>query len=404
MSRAVSTGGIVEQNSNPGLRPFLLMEGGPLFNIEKRVGLIKERVPRTKRRAVLAALLTWVPLLILSAIDGRAFGHSVPVSFVRDFSTYSRFLLAVPLLLFAENILGPRIARAAAHFVQSGVVVQKDYGQFDRYVERGLRARDSIIAEVVLVILVYVTTIIGFKETAVHVTTWYATQTETGSSLTMAGWWLLGFCTPLYQFLVYRWLWRLFLWFQFLTRVHNLDLQLFPTHPDQAGGLGFVGDSQRFFGILLFAISIGSTGVLANDIVYDKIPLQNFAPAIGAYVVAALLVMLGPLIVFAGILLKTKRIGLHQYGTLATAYAGSFHRKWIEHQNPNNEPLLGTEDIRSLADLGNSFGLVEKMRPLPIDLRVLLHLVIATLLPMVPLLLTVMPLKDVLKLLMKVLM
>ncbi len=404
MSRAVSTGEIVEQNSEPTSRPFLLMDGGPLFTIQKRVGLIKLHAPLTKRRALLAALLTWVPLLILSAIDGRAFGHSVPVSFVRDFSTYSRFLLAIPLLIFAENIIGPRIAQAAAHFVKSGIVVQKDYGQFDRYVESGLRARDSIIAEVVLLVLVYVTTIIGFKETAVHVTTWYATRTDGGSSLTLAGWWLLGFCTPLFQFLVYRWLWRLFLWFQFLTRVRNLDLQLFPTHPDQAGGLGFVGDSQRFFGVLLFAISIGSTGVLANDIVYDKIPLQNFAPAIGTYVVVALLVMLGPLIVFAGMLLKTKRIGLHQYGTLATEYTGSFHRKWIEHQNADNEPLLGTGDIQSLADLGNSFGLVEKMRPLPIDLRLLLHLVIATLLPMVPLLLTVMPLKDVLKLMMKLLM
>ncbi len=394
----------MEHTSNVHFRPLLLMEGGPLFNIEKRLGLVKQHAPLTKRRAVLAALLTWVPLLILSAIEGRAWGHSVPVTFVRDFSTYSRFLLAVPLLVFAENIIGPRIAQAASHFAQSGVVIEKDFGRFDKLVELGLHARDSIIAEVVLVVLVYVTTIVGFKETAVHVTTWYATHTEAGSSLTLAGWWLLGFCTPLYQFLIYRWLWRLFLWFQFLTRVRNLDLQLFPTHPDQAGGLGFVGDSQRFFGILLFAISIGSTGVLANDIVYDKIPLQSFAPAIGTYVVVALLIMVGPLIVFAGILLKTKRIGLHQYGTLATDYTGSFHRKWIEHQNADNEPLLGTGDIQSLADLGNSFGFIEKMRALPIDLRLLLHLVIATLLPITPLLLTVMPLKDILKLLMKVLM
>ena len=394
----------MEHTSNVHSRPFLLMEGGPLFNIEKRLGLIKQHAPLTKRRAVLAALLTWVPLLILSVIEGRAWGHSVPVTFVRDFSTYSRFLLAVPLLVFAENIIGPRIAQAASHFAQSGVVIEKDFGRFDKLVELGLHTRDSIIAEVVLVVLVYVTTIVGFKETAVHVTTWYATHTEAGSSLTLAGWWLLGFCTPLYQFLIYRWLWRLFLWFQFLTRVRNLDLQLFPTHPDQAGGLGFVGDSQRFFGILLFAISIGSTGVLANDIVYDKIPLQSFAPAIGTYVVVALLIMVGPLIVFAGILLKTKRIGLHQYGTLATDYTGSFHRKWIEHQNADHEPLLGTGDIQSLADLGNSFGFIEKMRALPIDLRLLLQLVIATLLPMTPLLLTVMPLKDILKLLLKVLM
>jgi hypothetical protein len=380
------------------------MEGGPLFTIQQRVGLIKHNTPRIKRRALLVAVLTWFPLLVLSAINGRAFGHLVPVSLTRDFAVYTRFLLAVPLLIFAESVLGPRIASAASHFVESGIVVEKDYAKFEKFVEVGLRARDSALAEIVLAALAYVTSSVGFKETAVHVATWYGDRGAGGTILTLAGWWLLIFCTPIYHFLVFRWLWRLFLWFQFLARVHTLDLQLFPTHPDQAGGLAFVGESQRFFGILLFSISIASVGVLANDIVYDKVPLQNFASSIGAYVVLSLIVMLGPLIVFSGMLLKTKREGLQQYGTLATAYTGSFHRKWIKNQNPAEEPLLGTADIQSLADLGNSYNFVEKMRPLPIDIRVLLHLVVATLLPMVPLLLTVMPLKDILKLLMKLLM
>jgi hypothetical protein len=404
MNRAVSTGGIVEQNSNPGFSPFLLMEGGPLFNIEKRVGLIREHAPLTKRRAVLAALLTWVPLLILSAIEGRAWGHSVPVTFLHDFSTYTRFLLAVPLLLLAENILGPRIAQTAAHFVQSGVVVEKDFSRFDKLIELGLRARDSVLVEVVIAVLSYVVTYVGFRSTAVHVMTWYGIRTDAGLSLTLAGWWLIGFCAPLYHFLVFRWLWRLFLWFQFLARARGLDLQLFPPHPDQAGGLGFVGDSQRFFGIILFAVSLATTGVLANDIVYDKIPLKNYAPAIAAFVVLGVGLFVGPLIVFAGLLLKTKRNGLRQYGTLATEYTGAFHKRWIEHKDPEHEPLLGTADIQSLADLGNSYSYVEKMKPLPIDPRVLIQLVVASLLPMVPLLLTVMPLKDILKLLLKVLM
>jgi hypothetical protein len=337
-------------------------------------------------------------------MQGRAFGRSVPVSFVRDFSTYTRFLLAIPLLLLAENILGPRIAEAAAHFVTSGVVLEKDFQKFDKIVERGLRSRDSVLAEIVIAILAYIVSIIAFRETAVHVTTWYANHTDGGESLTWAGFWLVGFCTPLFQFLILRWLWRLFLWFQFLGRVNKLDVQLFPTHPDQAAGLGFVGESQRFFGVLLFAFSLGSTGVIANDIVYDKIPLTNFAAGIAAYVVAALIILLGPLVVFTGALLRTKRIGLQQYGTLATSYTGSFHKKWIEHQNPDQEPLLGSGDIQSLADLGNSYNLVEKMKPLPIDPRTIIQLVVASLLPMTPLLLTVMPLKDILKLMFKILM
>ena len=196
---------------------------------------------------------------------------------MRDFSTYSRFLLAVPLLLLAESILGPRIAGAAAHFIKAGLVLEKDYARFASIVDRGMKARDSILAEVVLAILAYILAVVGNKEMAIHASTWYATRTDAGVSLTWAGIWLVGFCAPLFQFLTYRWLYRLFLWFQFLHRVNKLDLQLFPTHPDEAGGLGFIGETQRFFGIILFALSIGTVGVFANNIIYDKVPLQNFA-------------------------------------------------------------------------------------------------------------------------------
>ncbi len=393
----------MDDNANSVSRPFLLMEGGPLFNLQRRLGLIRENAPFLKRRALFAALITWVPLLILSQLQGFAFGHAVAVPFLRDFSTYTRFLLAVPLLFLAENIVGPRIATAAAHFVTSGIISEKDYRQFDNFVELGLRSRDSVIAEVVIVILAYISSIIAFISMPNHVPTWNRTISDGDASLTWAGYWLLGFCVPLFWFLIIRWFWRLFLWFQFLNRVCKLDMQLFPTHPDEAGGLGFVGEAQRFFGIILFAFSLASAGVLARTIVYDHIPLVSFAPAIAAYVVIAVVIVVGPLVLFAGILLRTKRIGLLQYGTLATAYTGSFHQKWIKHHDPEREPLLGTSDIQSLADLGNSYNYIENMKPLPVDFRTLLHLVIASLLPLTPLLLTVMPLKDILQLLLKLL-
>jgi hypothetical protein len=390
------------ENANLLSRPLLLMEGGPLFHIQKRIGLITLTAPFLKKGALFAALITWVPLLVLSQMQGLAFGHAIPVPFLRDFSVYTRFLLAVPLFLLAENVLGPRIADAAAHFVTSGVVPEKDYQQFDKFVELGLRSRDSVIAEVAIALLAYIFSIIMFLAIPNQVSTWYRTVSEGGASLTWAGYWLLGFCVPFFWFLLLRWFWRFFLWFQFLGRVRTLDMQLFPTHPDEAGGLGFVGEAQRFFGIILFAYSLASAGVLAREIVYDHIPLATYAPAIATYVVFALVTVVGPLAVFAGVLLKTKRSGLRQYGTLATAYTGSFHWKWIKHQDPQHEPLLGTADIQSLADLGNSYGYIEKMKPLPVDLRTLLHLVIASLLPLTPLLLTIMPLKDLVKLLLKV--
>jgi hypothetical protein len=392
----------MNQYANATPRRFLLVEGGPLYRIENRVGLIKARRPVMMRRAVLAAAVIWTPLLILSFAQGTAYGHNIAVPFLRDFSTYSRFLVGLPLLLLAEIVIGPRIAGAAEHFVTSGVVIEKDFDAFDAAVANNLRLRDSVAAEVVIVILAYIATFLAFRTTAVHVSTWYATRTETGMSLTLPGWWMILFCTPLWNFLMLRWLWRLWLWFRFLFMVSKLDLQLFPTHPDESAGLGFVGEAQRFFGILLFAFSFGSAGVLANSILYDKVPLQSYAPSIATYAVCALLVLIVPLAIFTPKLLVTKREGLHKYGTLATAYTGAFQRKWVLGENPQHEALLGTGDIQSLADLGNSYAIIAKMGALPVDLRSILHLLAAALLPMAPLLLAVMPLKDLLKLLFKV--
>lgn len=389
------------QSSGPS-RSFSLTDGGPTYRIEKRVGLIRENKPRIVRRACFAIVVTWVPLVVLSALQGAATGHRVAVPFLRDFAVHARFLLSVPLLLLAETILGPRLAHAASHFVHSGLVISEDFERFDSAVKDGLELRDSTAAELVLVVLACALTSLTLVSTAVHVSTWYALRTGSSVSLTWSGWWFILFCVPVFQFLTLRWLWRLFLWGQFLWRMSRLNLQLMPTHPDEAAGLGFVGEEQRLFGIVLLAYSTAVAGVLANSVIYDKIPLPQFAGPIAAYVIAAVAIVLAPLLPFVPILLKTKQLGLHQYGTLGTAYTLSFHKKWIVSPRSPEEPLLGTSDIQSLADLGNSFGFIGKMNALPIGPRTPIHLVLACLIPMAPLLLTVMPLKEVLKLLFKV--
>ncbi len=104
-------------------QPMLhLTAGGPTYRIEKRLGLIRDESPHILRRALLAVLVTWVPLLALSALQGTATGHRVEVPFLRDFAVHARLLLAVPLLFIAETVLGPHLGHASAHFVHSGLV------------------------------------------------------------------------------------------------------------------------------------------------------------------------------------------------------------------------------------------------------------------------------------------
>lgn len=394
----------MDQGGMPTTRPFLLMEGGPLYRMERRIGLARRQAHSSIKISSLLPLITWLPLLILTLIKGTAFGNTVQLPFLSDFSAYTRFLIAIPLFLVAENVIGPLIAEAAQHFIVSGVIGEKDYPAFVHAVEEGLRWRDSVVAEIIIMLVAYALALSFWVERAVHVSTWYATRTDSGVSPTLAGWWLLLFCMPLLQFLVLRWVWRIFLWFQFLNRMSRLDLNLYPTHPDEAGGLGFVGETQRLFSILLFTYSTAAAGVIANEILYDHAALKHYGPMIVAYVVLALIVILGPLTVFSQRLLKTRRRGLHDYGTLATSYTGSFQKKWVRSAPPDGEPLLGTADIQSLADLGNSYSFVDRMNLLPIGPRTPIQLAIAALLPMAPLLLTVMPAKEVVKLLFKMVM
>ena len=61
------------------------------------------------------------------------------------------------------------------------------------------------------------------------------------------------------------------------------------------------------------------------------------------------------------------------------------------------EPILGTGDIQSLADLGNSYSIIQDMRVVPVTRQAMFQLAVATALPIAPLLLTLMPLEELLK-------
>jgi hypothetical protein len=381
----------------------LITEGGPLFLLETRLGIIKKNTLGQIRRAAFSVLLTWLPLFVLSALQGTASGSTVAVPFLKDFGAYTRFLVTVPVLLAAETIMAPYIAEAASHFVRSGLLLERQFDLFGAAIERGLRARDSVTAEILLALLAYAMTLMLFIPNAVQAASWYADRSADGFRPTLAGWWLLGFCIPLGHFLFVRWLWRFFLWCRFLSDMNKLDLQLYATHPDQAGGLGFIGKVQRFFGILLAGYSATIAGVWANEIFYDHIPLEHFALPAAAYVITAVALVLAPLLIFSKRLFLTKRNGLYEYGALATTYTGSFDRKWVSRTEEKDEMLLGSADIQSLADLGNSYAFIENMNVFPVTPKTPVILALACLLPMSPLLLTVISLKDIFKLLYKAL-
>jgi hypothetical protein len=202
---------------------------------------------------------------------------------------------------------------------------------------------------------------------------------------------------------LYRWLWRLVIWSNLLRRIAKLDLQLFPTHPDHAGGLSFLGMGQSKFAVIILALSSVVAAAIANLVLYGGESLISFKFMAAMFVVLILILFLGPLVVFTPKLIELKRKGLLEYSTLATTYVRSFDRKWLRGDNEQNEPLLGSGDIQSLADLSTSVENIGSMKSFPVGPGVVKGLIVAAVLPFIPLVATVIPLKDLLKQIMGIL-
>ena len=251
--------------------------------------------------------------------------------------------------------------------------------------------------------LTAVSVIVANDEFPFDFSTWRSLVSDSVHARTWAGWWHLVVGVGLFQFLVWRWLWRLFIWYAFLWRVSRLNLRLIPTHPDGAAGLGFVGETQRFFWSIVFAFSATTAGVLANEIVYAGVSLRSYEIPLAGYVLVVLLLFLGPLLMFMPRMIAAKIKSLHDYSALAILHNQMFDGKWVQGDNPKGEPVLGAPDISSLADLGNAYAVLDRMRPVPFDPADAVVLALAALIPMTPLLLTVMPLERILELMSKVL-
>jgi hypothetical protein len=74
----------------------------------------------------------------------------------------------------------------------------------------------------------------------------------------------------------------------------------------------------------------------------------------------------------------------------------------MEGEAPKEEPLLGSADIQSLADMGNSFRFVTEMGVVPFGRRTVLGLALATALPFIPLVLLVVPPSQIVEVMRKV--
>lgn len=385
------------------LGEFSLISGGPLYQLWRHTGQAGDALQWTHRRVLVAVLITWVPLLLLSMIDGRAWGDSVTLTFLKDVETHVRLLVAMPLLILAEVKVHRELPSILRCFLDRGLISPADRPRFDAAVASAVRLRNSVTAELLLIVLVYVVGMLIIRRTqfALAMDTWYASAEDGRLQLTYAGWWGALVAMPVVQFLCVRWFFRFFVWGRFLWQVSRIHMKLEPAHPDCTAGLHFIALTERACRMVMLAMGAVLAGMIANKIFYSGAALLEFKVEVVGMVALLVFMVLGPMLAFTPQLIEAKHRGIGEYGRLGQRYAREFDRKWVRGDNPAGEPLLGSADIQSLADLRNSFVVVKDIHWAPFDMKNVMTLAVITLIPVAPLLLTTFSVEEILDRLLK---
>lgn len=354
--------------------------GGPLQRMGRRLGLV--RGENTFWLGVALGLLAWGVLMLLALLQGAG-GRMLSLDVI---GMHVRFLVAIPLFFLCETWVAPPMAQFVRDLVSSGVVPESGRPALAAVVRRIGRLKDPWLAEIgfLAVVVVFAVaeplgSLVGKSGSAAML------QVETGGHVGPVLAWYLWFCLPLFRFLLLRWVWHLGLWCYFLWRVRRLDLHLIPTHPDRAGGLGYLEIVQEHFSTLAMAISAVLAASFAEGIASGTLAFETLYMLVPMVLLLVAVLFIGPLFLFSPGLWACRVTGWSEYMRMASRYVHGFDRKWIRGENAAGEPLLGTPDMQSLADLNNSVTIVCEMRMVPASRRLALSLAAAVLVPMAPL-------------------
>lgn len=363
-------------------RPFSVL-GGPLHRVGQRLGLVRGDT----NTIILGLALGWGPWLVIAGLS-QIEGAAIRLLSMALVAGHVRLLLVIPLIFICESWVAPRMAACVATIARSGVVPPDVRPTLDGEVARNRRWANWWWPEVVCLLIAVLVDVTGSR---------LQTYGESGAydpardSLAFFVYLHVGLLV--FRFLVFRELWKLALWGWFLWRISRLDLHLIPGHPDRAGGLGSLEGVHERFTPLVAALSVLECAALAESISTGTLAVTAVYPTLALVLILDGVLFLGPLLVFTDKLWAGRTKGVGLYNALAARYVKEFEAKWLEGTS-QSEPLLGTPDLQSLADLANAVSVVKGMRWITAGPRLLTMMTIAVVVPLAPLLLFRYPLAE----------
>ena len=353
-----------------------------------------------RRRAVLLALVAWLPIMVWALATGRLPGADGSETLVMHYGIHARCLIVIPLLILAEAGLHRVGKDIAWQFVASGVVTPALRPGFDATLRTATRLRDASSPWVLAVAVAIAAALADAPRATDKEMAW---SLGPDGAIGFGGVWLAYVVRPMLFALILGWLWRLALVTGWMWRVARLPLALVPTHPDRAGGIAFVEKLPGAFALVTFALSAMMASRWAHEVVHHGASLASFQPPLIAHAVVWSLALLLPILALAPALRSLRKNALPAYSALVGEQGRLVHRRWIERKPVVDDSLLEAQGIGPVADAAALYAAVKRLRTVAIGRRALQAIVVPMAIPFCLLALLKFPLASILSTLFKVL-
>lgn len=380
---------------------FLLAHGGPFFELQKQLRLLKQDALRAGRRSMAAVFLAWGVPALISLWEGNFFGSPGDRTFLVDLSVWARFFIAVGLFILMERPLELRLRDHLRQLVQAPLIGPESVRSAADAVTRALKRRDALSAELICFAGAALLSFLLFGRLSGQTGIIWAHGTDPqNGSFTVAGWWVVLFSNTLFWFLFMRWIWRIFVWARLVKELASMDLRLVATHPDGLGGIAFLGEYPNAFTLFVLAVSCVPASIIAQELIDGTMTTTTYGYVMAAWLVLVLVYLSWPLMA-----LREPLTRLRKDTILACSAQATRHKRALERDVLGENIAAADSDenvtANETADADKMFAAAKKMSTLAITRQMLIPVSLAALAPLVLAGATQLPLKELMQIVKK---
>lgn len=353
------------------------------------------------RRALAAAILTWVPIVAWAVATGRLPAPDGSESILRHFGVHVRCLLAIPLLIAGERMLHRVLGRISGRLLGGGLVPDERRDDFDRVAHSVMRLRDATLPWIVILGLALAIAFAPALDLTDDAIAW---AVDANGTLGFGGWWFVHVVRPVYLALALAWLWRLGLVTLWFAKLSKVGITLVPTHPDHVGGMGIIQTVPGAFVPFTLAVTSVIASGWAHRIASHGAHVQDFALVAATFVVVWGVLLLLPLLVLTPMFAKARRQALGDYASLVAKHGDLVRRKWVTGQDVGDPAILSSPELGPVVDTSWLYESVTGMQSVPIGKRTLINVLAPMAVPFLVVVSMEIPLSELLKQVVKALM